>query len=241
MFATRWALILTLVTGLQAPLWGAPIAHEKFYPALASRPAGKSPGVIVLHSSGGYKSLRDRPEVYVKAGYVVYTPDFFDRHGLHKNNRFETWTVHREAIETELKEIIEIMRQDPVVDASNIFAVGYSNGGYWAAYLAASGLVKAGAVFYGVWNFPGNSYGYPASYFKESSHPLLALVGRRDSTQRYERVVPQVSVAQRRSPRLVLQEFDAEHSWDCSGCPTREAEVTRQAIEKTLSFFKEQQ
>ena len=58
---------------------------------------------------------------------------FFKRHGITKSNRFGTWTTYRTQIEQELVEIIGLMKVDPKVDPTNLYAVGFSNGGYWQA------------------------------------------------------------------------------------------------------------
>ena len=213
-----------------------PIFHEKYYPPNTT---GRVPAVVLLHSSGGYASIREKIAPFLEAGYAVYTPDFFSRHRLTASNRFETWTVHRTVIENELTEIVQLMKNDPKIDAENVFSVGYSNGGYWAAYLAATGKVKAGVTYYGVWNFPGNSGGYPATYFSATSHPVLALVGRDDKVQRFENVSDQTQKAARSSTALAVHIYSAGHGWDCSSCKDYkyDAAITADGIEKALKFL----
>jgi poly(3-hydroxybutyrate) depolymerase len=78
------------------------------------------------------------------------------------------------------------MKADPKIDSKNIFAIGFSNGGFWASFLAGKGIVTAAASHYGVWrackgrceNF------YPVKYFSSNSSPFLALHGADDSTQK---------------------------------------------------------
>lgn len=215
-----------------------PIFHEKYYPSKVVA----APAVIVLHTSGGYPSIVNKVKQFTDSGYVVYTPDFFKRHSITTQTRFETWTVHRVEIETELQEIIQLMKSDPRIDSKNIFAVGYSNGGYWASYLAAVSAVNAGVTNYGVWDFPGNTDGYPAKYFSPTSHPVLALVGKEDRTQKIERVLPQVYKAQKISPALKLKIVDATHGWDCAPCNSEyifNEAVTAEALKSTTAFFRE--
>jgi poly(3-hydroxybutyrate) depolymerase len=101
----------------------------------------------------------------------------------------ETFDKYREEIEKELAAIIALMKTDPKIDSKNIFAVGFSNGGFWASYLAGKGMVTAAASHYGVWKA---CYGrdcfndYPVKYFSSTSSPLLALHGTQDSTQKLE-------------------------------------------------------
>lgn len=227
-------VVLFIATGLHAE----PIYFDKHYPAADKA----SPAIILLHTSGGYKSVNNKVNPYVDAGYVVYTPDFFKRYGITTATRFQTWTRYRNNIERELSEIVQLMKADGRVDASNIFAVGFSNGGYWASYLSATGAVNAGISHYGVWDFPGNVDGYPVKYFHGASHPVLALIGKDDQTQRYERVLPQVQKAENLSPRVVRKVYEASHSWDCSVCNQEyiyNEMVTKDALKSTLDFMKE--
>lgn len=229
-----WAICLQMALGASA--LAEPIFHERAYPPAAS---GKVPGVIVLHTSGGYQSINDKVAAYVDAGYAVYTPDFFKRHGLSSKNRYETWTVHRTTIEAEISEIVQLMKSDPRIDARNVFAVGFSNGGYWASYLAATGQVNAGVTQYGVWAFPGNTGGHPVAYFNAASRPVLALVGRQDDVQAFDRVTQQIKRAGQASPSISQHIYEAGHGWDCRTCKDYiyDAAVTANALQKTLKFF----
>ena len=85
-----------------------PIYHEINYPA----GNGPFPVVIVLHTSGGFKTVKRQISKYTNAGYAVYGPDFFRRYGISKSNRFETWTTYRTAIEAELLELIEVIKKN---------------------------------------------------------------------------------------------------------------------------------
>ena len=229
-------LTIYLLTSIGAS--AEPIFYEAHYP---KQNTPQAPAVLALHSSGGYASIRSKVDPFVAAGYVVYTPDFFKKHGITTATRFETWTVYRTAIEQELGEIVQVMQHDPRIDSKNIFAVGYSNGGYWAAYLAAKGIVNAGASHYGVWDFPGNAGGYPANYFSSVSHPVLALVGSADQTQKFNFVSPQNEKAQKLSPMLQMHTYSAGHGWDCVICKgeyVRDETTTTDALNRTLDFFK---
>ena len=92
-----------------------PIFHEKHYPN-GDEPF---PVVIALHTSGGYKTIRKSIKGFLAAGYAVYTPDFFERHGIGYQNRFETWTKYREQIEKELVEIVHVVKSDPKINPKN--------------------------------------------------------------------------------------------------------------------------
>ena len=78
-----------------------PIYHEKKYP----KGDGSFPAVILLHTSGGYKSdayINDRGEFFLKEGFAIYAPDFFKRHGITPKTRLKTFTQFRKNIEQEL-------------------------------------------------------------------------------------------------------------------------------------------
>jgi len=101
-----------------------PIYHEKKYP----KGNGPFPVVILLHSSGGFKSnyiMNYIGKDYLDVGFAIYGPNFFERHGITPKTRKKTWTTFRKPIEKELSEIVNLVKKDPKVDAKNIFAVGF--------------------------------------------------------------------------------------------------------------------
>jgi dienelactone hydrolase len=215
-----------------------PIFHEKYYPS----GNGPFPVVIALHTSNGYKTVRKSVKGFLDAGYAVYTPNFFKRHGITHKNRFETWTKYRRQIETELIEIVQVAKSDKKTNPDNVFAIGFSNGGYWASFLAARNHVNAGASHYGVWSWPKTHNGFPAKYLSEDSNPLLALHGNRETVQRLKWVKPQIKKAANRSSKFKHHIFEgAGHSWDCKPCKKDgfNAMVTQQALNMTLNFFQQ--
>ncbi len=70
----------------------------------------------------------------------------------------ETFGTFREPIERDLTEIVGLAKSNPKVDTNNLFAVGFSNGGFWVRFLTGKSLVNAGVSHYGVWkaNFGGS-------------------------------------------------------------------------------------
>ena len=214
-----------------------PIYHEITYPG----GEGPFPGLIALHSSGGFKSVKVLISQYPKAGYAVYAPDFFKKHGITKETRFDTWTTYRTQIENDLLEIIQLMKRDPKIDPNNIFAVGFSNGGYWASFLAAKKHVNAGSSHYGVWKFPKWN-GYPAKYFDSNSNPLLAIHGEKDSIQKPKWVFPELDNLEKMVPTFQKHIFsNIGHSWDCSACRKDgySSKFSDEALNLTLDFFEQ--
>jgi dienelactone hydrolase len=231
---------------------GSNIYHQKMYPT----GPGPFPGIIALHSSGGFQGSNKlienfKSETWLKAGYAWYAPNFFEKHGITTRTRMDTFDKYREDIEKELTAIITLMKADPKIDSKNIFAVGFSNGGFWASFLAGKGIVTAGASHYGVWkaNFGRDMTNpYPMEYFSSKSSPLLALHGENDSKQRikfFHEAWNQI----KDTPKIDEFVYDAGHMWDCFPIypkmkkicakfdePNRE--VTNEALKETLAFFK---
>ena len=229
------------------------IYHEKSYPA----GSGPFPGIISLHSSGGFRGSQllienFRSDVWVKAGYAWYAPNFFAKHGITNRTRMDTFDKYRKDIEKDLAAIIELMKNDPKIDSNNIFAIGFSNGGFWAGYLAGKGLVTAGSSHYGVWSTKQNnswSRLYPIKYFSSKSSPLLALHGKGDKTQKIKYMREAISKVKDKSKIEKHIYNNAGHVWDCfpsspegkkicKKFDTPNREVTDDALNRTLAFFK---
>jgi len=235
-FAFIFLLFITMMSSVSSE----PIVHKKYYP----EGNGPFPVVINLHTSGGpfSKGMTRRSEMLVANGFAVYEPDFFSRHNITHKTRGDTWTKYRKNIETELSEIVELAKKDPKVDSKNLFAVGWSNGGYWATYLAAMKQVNAGASVYGVWQFGDKLNGYPTKYINQNSNPILALHGKKETVQRFDRVMPFIKKAQSQSSKVELKVYDnAGHSWDVPRAGMKDGynkEVTEDANKRIVAFFK---
>lgn len=233
-------LISGCVTRDNSVTYDEPIYHEVSYP----EGEGPFPVVVALHTSGGFKTVKRQIPKYTNAGYAVYAPDFFVRHGITYKTRVQTWTTYRTAIEADLIDLIEVVKKDPKADPKNIFAVGFSNGGYWASFLAARKYVNAGASHYGVWHWsPSNGWnGYPADYFDHDSNPVLGIHGDNDMVQQLLFVNKQLNIAGRKSPKFRKYIFKkVGHSWDCQGCRkyVHDEEATKKSLQITLDFFQE--
>ena len=214
-----------------------PLYTEITYPSFED--PGPFPGVIVLHTSGGFGSVDHVIPRFSEEGYAVYSPDFFTPFGLSPSNRMDTFDKFREVIERGLTGVIKAMKDDPKIDNNNLFAVGYSNGGFWVCYLAGTGQVNAGVSHFGVWkaNF-GRSITnqYPVEYFSKSSSPVLALHAVNDRVQRYEFATDSWKQIERRGALFEHHTYDSGgHEWirKLLGGPT-----DKDAHERTFKFFK---
>ena len=220
--------------------WAEPIYHEKYYPD----GSGPFPAVIALHTSGGFKSVKHLIQRYVDDGFAVYAPDFFKRHGLTPRTRMETFSTYRENIEEELTEIVDLMKNDPKINKKNVFAVGFSNGGFWVAYLTGSSKVNAGVSHYGVWKANMGreiTNPYPMKYFSKSSTPILALHGEDDGTQRMKFVEQAWDEVKDRGGRLETHVYSgADHAWDRTDSRKWDynEDVDKDSHKRTIEFFK---
>ena len=96
-------IIIFIYFFITSAAFSDPIYHEKKYPS----GNGPFPAVILLHSSGGFKSnqmLNYLGDDYIEKGFAIYAPDFFKRHGITTETRKKTWSTFREPIEKELSE-----------------------------------------------------------------------------------------------------------------------------------------
>ena len=218
-----------------------PIYHEKKYPS-GNEPF---PVVILLHSSGGFKSdymIRYIGSDYLKNGFAIYAPDFFKRHGITSQTRKKTWTTFREPIEKELSEIVAIVKQDKKINSKNIFAVGFSNGGYWATYLAGTKQVNAASSHYGVWTFKGGLNGYPTKYIKKDCNPLLVLHPKKDKVQQLKHVKSHIAKAEKSCSAVKVHYYDkGGHAWESQkyqGGVGYNKDVWKDAVNKTITFFR---
>ena len=219
-----------------------PIYHEKKYPS----GNGPFPAVILLHSSGGFKSnqmLNYLGDDYIENGFAIYAPDFFKRHGITTETRKKTWTTFRKPIEKELSEIVELVKKDKKIDSKNVFAVGFSNGGYWATYLAGTKQVNAASSHYGVWTFKGGLNGYPVKYVKKDCSPLLILHPTKDQIQKIEYVRSHIEKAKKTCAKVKVHYYtNGGHAWESQkykGGVGYNKDVWKDAVTRTINFFRE--
>ena len=236
-----YRLLIVIYFLISSAAFSKPIYHEKKYPS-GNEPF---PLVILLHSSGGFKSDYMMSYIggdYLKNGFAIYAPDFFKRHGITSQTRKKTWTTFREPIEKELSEIVEVAKQDIKIDSKNIFAVGFSNGGYWATYLAGTKQVNAASSHYGVWTFKGGLNGYPTKYINKDCNPLLVLHPKKDKVQQLKHVKSHIAKAEKSCSAVKVHYYDkGGHAWESQkyqGGVGYNKDVWKDAVNKTITFFK---
>ncbi|MEE2745447.1 MAG: dienelactone hydrolase family protein, partial [Pseudomonadota bacterium] len=117
---------------------------------------GEKPLMLVVHTSGGlYQSEIDYAIRLQKAGFIAVVPDFYTAYNITPRTKRLTWSKYQEAIHEDFVKIIDQVKKMSKVPSNKVFAVGFSNGGYWAAFLAANGDVDAGISYYGAYSEGG--------------------------------------------------------------------------------------
>jgi carboxymethylenebutenolidase len=155
--------------------------------ALLMRPDGPGPypAILVLHTSGGLQDGdTDFARRLVPQGYVALVPAFMEAYGLTSRTRSETFTVDADPIYADLVSALDQLAQNDKVKGSRLGAVGFSNGGYFAMWLAAAGKVQAAIGYYGAYSGAGTdrSLGRFRQVFNKASAPVLILHGNSDGT-----------------------------------------------------------
>ncbi len=122
---------------------------------LAVPPAGKGPGVLVLHAWWGlndfFKGFCDR---LAQTGFVALAPDMFSGKVLRTVAEAEQHlNEYDEAHAGPLVVLpaLEQLSRHPAVTGNGLGVVGFSMGAYWALWLAQQkpDLFRAVALFYG--------------------------------------------------------------------------------------------
>lgn len=154
---------------------------------IAPAGAGPYPGVLVLHTSGGLQ----QPDIVfaqrlAQEGYVAMIPAFMAAYGITEETRVQTFTTKADAVYADLVAAIETLRADRRMAGGRIGAVGFSNGGFFTAWLAATDKIAAGVSYYGAYD--GARSDPELARFQalitNTSAPLLVLHGSADQTVR---------------------------------------------------------
>jgi carboxymethylenebutenolidase len=201
---------------------------------------GPYPAILLLHTSGGLDSHDLKfGERLVKEGYVVLVPAFLEAYGILPRNRADSFTSKAQAIHDDFVASLEQLRRNPKVDGGRIAAIGFSNGGYFAVWLAATSKVRAGISWYGALSGAGSdtSQARFQQVASDKSSPILILHGSRDDT------VP-IGAAARlngildaaRAPHEFQQYQGAEHRFDRAPGASNET-AAADAWTRTLNFL----
>jgi carboxymethylenebutenolidase len=146
---------------------------------------GPFPSVLVMHTSRGISDYdRGYCANLAREGYICIAPAFLRAHGIAEEVRFKSFTSEAKPIFDDFVEIIGELNALPQARRGAVAAVGFSNGGFFAALLAARRRVKAAVSYYGA--LDGARTHKDLDIFKKwwtrDSAPMLVLAGENDTT-----------------------------------------------------------
>ncbi|HPL62163.1 MAG TPA: dienelactone hydrolase family protein [Syntrophales bacterium] len=129
--------------------------------AYDDEPAGKQPGIIVVHEWWGINDyIKKRAEQMAGLGYVVFAVDIYGKDTRPKDQKEAAeasgrFSKDRELLRRRAGAGLDVLRRSPRADAARIAAVGYCFGGMTVLEMARSGADLAGVVsFHGVLETP---------------------------------------------------------------------------------------
>jgi carboxymethylenebutenolidase len=188
---------------------------------------GPYPALLLLHTSGGIQSGDyDYAKRLVAEGYVVLVPSFLDAYGITAKTRQLTFTTYAEPIYADFVAILEVLRSNNKVNGKKLGAIGFSNGGYFALWLAATGQVQVGVSYYGALSGAGSdsSLNRFQQVFSATSSPVLVLHGANDSTVPVRKAIELTNILTEKQASYQFHQYDgAGHRFDRDGGASNEA------------------
>lgn len=129
---------------------------------------GPRPGVAIAHTWAGRGDFEaGRAEALAELGYIAFAADLFGT-GVRGEGVEECRALiaphleNRAGLQALIGRAVEVMGEQPEVDAGRCAAIGYCFGGLTVLDLARSGADVRGVVsFHGLFNPPGNTAGTP--------------------------------------------------------------------------------
>ena len=205
---------------------------------------GPFPSVLVMHTSGGISEAdRGYCANLAREGYICIAPAFLRAHGITSPElRRKSFTSDAPAITADFVEIIGELNALPKARKGAVAAIGFSNGGYFAAILAARQAVKVGVSYYGAFNGAGtqNDLKPMKERFTGSSAPFLILAGEGDSTIGLPPVRKMEEILKACGARYELKLYpNTGHDFDRSGTTgPNNAASAADAWQRTLAFLR---
>ncbi|HEY7298071.1 MAG TPA: dienelactone hydrolase family protein [Xanthobacteraceae bacterium] len=143
--------------------------------------SGKRPGVLLGHDRAGMaaNAFRDS-ELIAKMGYVVFVADMFGKGFVPKDvpEMTKTITIYnndRPLMRSHARAGFDVLKSNPMVDASKIALVGYCFGGTVVVELAETGVPVVGTI-----SVHGSFRGFAPEAAKSINGKVLILQGAED-------------------------------------------------------------
>lgn len=205
---------------------------------------GPFPTVMVLHTSSGI-SEADRGYCgnLAAAGFICIAPAFLRAHGItNEEVRRKAFTSEAKPIFDDFVEIAGELDALPQAKKGAVGAVGFSNGGFFVALLAATKRIRAGVSYYGA--LDGARTHKDLDVFRKrwqaDSSPILILAGTNDGTIGKEppAMLDQIIKAVGARDELVWYP-DAGHAFDRTGSTgSGNAAAAADARQRTVAFLR---
>ena len=206
--------------------------------------AGPFPTVLQMHTSGGWQEAdRGYCANLAREGYICISPAFLKAHGItNEELRRKSFTIEARSIVADFIEIIGELNALPKARPGAVGAVGFSNGGFFAALLAATGRIRAGVSYYGA--LDGARTHPDLDVFRKQwsaeSSPILILAGESDTTigkgppQKLEQIIRNAGA------RYEIKWYAGTgHAFDRSGMTgPNNAASAADAWQRTLAFLR---
>ena len=203
---------------------------------------GPYPGVLILHTSGGLKSADlDYAKHLSEQGYVCLVPAFMEAYGITALSRVQTFTSDAENVYGDLANGVDVLRANPKVAGGKVAAIGFSNGGYFAMWLAGTGKIDAGVSYYGALSGAGSDKTLSrfSSVFNEKSSPILILHGTSDRTVPVASAERLAEIVQRAGSPVTIQLYQgADHQFERDLRNDAMRAAATDAWDRTLAFLK---
>jgi carboxymethylenebutenolidase len=205
---------------------------------------GPFPTALVMHTSAGISEAdRGYCANLAREGYICSAPAFLRAHGINSPEiRRKAFTSEARPILDDFREVFQEMQALPQAKRGATCAIGFSNGGYFAAMIASAGRVKAAVSYYGT--FTGANTDKNLDRMRErwtaSSSPILILAGEGDTTigaqtpRNLEAIIKAVG-----APYEIKMYSGAGHDFDRAGTTgPNNAAAAADAWQRTLTFLR---
>jgi dienelactone hydrolase len=243
-YAARLAiagLLLHLAGPTQAAETAMSVGVHQNVAATLIAPDGPGPyaGVLVLESSRGISAADFAyARALMQEGYVCLVPNYLEAYGDTSERRQASFTTDADRIAADLANAADILAHTDKVRGGKIGAVGFSNGGFFATYLAGTHKVSAAVSYYGALTGAGTNRGLARfqAMFTAASAPLLLMVGTRDSY--YQPTRRLVDILRHAGSPVQVQFFeDVHHEFERAPQNAADRTATTEAWKRTLGFF----